>query len=68
MTVTNAFEEQAREVKAQKLATLLHSLDFTSDELTRLDERGWVTAAVAAGVKAPSEKTRQLVIRMVGAQ
>lgn len=53
--------DRARAAKAQALVAVLAQAGATSASVTYLDEDGWAWAAQAAGVRLPSQTTRDLV-------
>ena len=53
--------DQRRALKASALVEQLHLAGATADVIPFLDEDAWTQAAQAAGVPAPSDRTRALV-------
>lgn len=54
--------EANRTAKALKLADVLRAAGATAEDVEFLDHEGWQNAAAAAGVKPPSEQTKQATI------
>lgn len=61
----NAYELLHREKKAAAIVEVLERFGITAAEMELGSEQEWATAAKAAGVNAPKEKTRALVVEMM---
>lgn len=58
----NPFEAENRLRKAIVLADALDGAGLCADAVTAMDETEWNLAAAAAGTRAPSQQTCQLII------
>lgn len=65
MAEQNPHVIRARADKVHKLARLLESLRIDAKEANRMSAARWEAAARAAGVQAPSKKTKGLVVRVL---
>lgn len=61
----NIYELLNREKKAAAIVEVLERFGITAAEIALGSEQEWATAAKAAGVNAPKEKTRALVVEML---
>lgn len=60
----NAYEVIARENKADRLFAALRKAGATLEAVLAMDEDAWRLAADAAGVRQPSQRTKDRVIRI----
>lgn len=62
----NHYEKMARLVKAFKLTMISRFAGLSSNELDMFTEDQWASLSMVARVNPPSEKTRKMVIDMMG--
>jgi hypothetical protein len=60
-------EVRNRLVKAARLAEVLSELGGTAEQVACLGPQGWLLAADCAGVKPPSEITKEWVVEILAA-
>jgi len=61
----NSYEMLAREKKATALALAIRKLGGDADSAAKLSDAGWEYLARVAGVKPPSQLTRDAVVEML---
>jgi hypothetical protein len=62
---STTYEERARHAKASAIAGVFIAKGVEAKTLKVLADEGWITAAGLAGVRVPSEQTRNEIIERV---